>query len=500
MRGSQAAQSEPLLGPTAGEGTVSSKTMDKSTATTTTTTRVQAHVPQDSTGTDDASLQVTLSREPIQTLVTYKVYKRRWVGLLQLTLLNIIVSWDWLTFAPVSTSSAQYFGTTEAVINWLSTAFLLAFLVISPVVIWILNKGGPRPSMWMASALIFIGNWVRYAGTRPAKPQFGVVMLGQILIGLAQPFVLAAPTRYSDMWFTENGRIGATALASLANPLGGALGQLIDPAFCSKPADVPNMVLYVAIISTVCCLPSFILSASPPTPPSAASGAPKPSVNLATLQRLLKNPGFICLFIPFTIYVSCFNAISSLLNSILYPYGFSETAAGLTGALLIVVGLVTSAVTSPVLDRARHLRLWAVRVFVPVIAAMYIAWIFLPETRGDAAPYAVSAVLGAASFALVPLALELLVDVSWPESPEVSSVVCWSAGQLGGAICIIIMDALAGVWPGQPAGNMKAGLVFLAVFACLAVPAPMFLGVGKVGLLKRDVAERMGERIDDGDG
>jgi hypothetical protein len=50
-----------------------------------------------------------------------------------------------------------------------------------------------------------------------------VVMFGQILTGLAQPFVLAAPTRYSDMWFTERGRTGATALASLANPLGGAV-------------------------------------------------------------------------------------------------------------------------------------------------------------------------------------------------------------------------------------------------------------------------------------
>ena len=48
-------------------------------------------------------------------------------------------------------------------------------------------------------------------------------MVGQILTGLAQPFVLAAPTRYSDMWFTEGGRVGATALASLANPFGAAV-------------------------------------------------------------------------------------------------------------------------------------------------------------------------------------------------------------------------------------------------------------------------------------
>ena len=53
-------------------------------------------------------------------------------------------------------------------------------------------------------------------------------MFGQILTGLAQPFVLAAPTRYSDLWFTESGRVSATAVASLANPFGGAVRVLMS--------------------------------------------------------------------------------------------------------------------------------------------------------------------------------------------------------------------------------------------------------------------------------
>jgi sugar phosphate permease len=73
-------------------------------------------------------------------------------------------------------------------------------------------------------------------------------MFGQILIGLAQPFVLSAPTRYSDLWFTNRGRVAATAVMSLANPFGGALAQLIDPIWAGKPGDIPNMVLYIAII------------------------------------------------------------------------------------------------------------------------------------------------------------------------------------------------------------------------------------------------------------
>lgn len=77
---------------------------------------------------------------------------------------------------------------------------------------------------------------------------FGLVMLGQILIGFAQPFVLNTPTYYSDLWFTSNARVSATALASLANPFGAAIGQLVNPILATDASEIPKMVLITAII------------------------------------------------------------------------------------------------------------------------------------------------------------------------------------------------------------------------------------------------------------
>lgn len=190
---------------------------------------------------------------PDGSTVFWKVYRRRWFGVLQLTLLNVIVSWDWLTFSPVPGHAAAYFGNSETSINWLSTAFLLAFPVASPAVIYVLHLG-PKPSIIVSAVLVLLGNWLRYAGARAGDGDgdgdgnFGLVMFGQVVTGLSQPFVLAAPTRYSDMWFTNRGRVAVTALMSLANPLGAALGQLVIPFLVEAPADIPNMVLYVSII------------------------------------------------------------------------------------------------------------------------------------------------------------------------------------------------------------------------------------------------------------
>ncbi|KAI1141564.1 MFS general substrate transporter [Hypoxylon sp. FL0543] len=406
--------------------------------------------------------------------VVYKVYKRRWFGLLQLTLLNIIVSWDWLTFSPVSQNAAIYYSTSESAINWLSTAFLFSFVVIFPVTIYALHWG-PKPSIVAAAVLILVGNWIRFAGSHSRDGGiYGVVMFGQILTGLAQPFVLGAPTRFSDMWFTNRGRVAATALASLANPFGAALGQLVVPFMVTGPGDVSNAVLYVAIISSVAALPSFFIPAAPPTPPGPSGSRPKATLRHSV--RLLKSVEIWLILVPYSLYVGFFNSVSSLLNQIMMPYGFSSDDAGIAGALLIVVGLVASAVSSPILDRTKAFLL-AIKLAVPLIGLCYLIFIWMPGTRNLAGPYVVLSVLGAASFSLVPVALEFLCELSYPMSPEVTSTIAWAGGQLLGGVFIVISDALKAGPEADPPQNMSNALIFTAVLSLAVVPMPLALGL-----------------------
>jgi sugar phosphate permease len=406
---------------------------------------------------------------------SYRVYKTRWYGLAQLVLLNIVVSWDWLTFAAVSSTSAEFFGVTESDISWLSTGFLFAFVVSAPATIWVLNRYGPKASILVASGLTLVGAWIRYAGARAASPSLGVVIFGQILIGLAQPFVLAAPTRYSNLWFSDKGRVSATALASLANPFGGALGQLIGPFWATDASGIPNVVLYTAIISSVAALPAIFIPKAPPTPPSAIAAAPILDLR-AALRQLPRSIPFWLIFIPFSVYVGFFNATSSLLVPMLEPYGFSEEDAGIAGAVLIVVGLVASAIISPMVDRTKAY-LITVKVLVPFIAISYVILIFMPATRSIAGVYITCALIGGTSFSLLPCTLELFTLVTHPISPEVSSTIAWSGGQFLGAVFIIIMNALRsyGGSNGGPDGNMTRALIFQAVISCVVVPFPLFL-------------------------
>ena len=318
---------------------------------------------------------------------------------------------------------------------------------------------------------------MRYGAMRTTPASFPLTMAAQVIIGLAQPFVLTAPTRYSDLWFTPRGRVSTTALASLANPFGGALGQLIGPFLASSPSDIPNLTLYVAIISSAATIPSFFVPAKPPTPVAPSSTHPRPPF-LKQMHLLIRSANFWLVFIPFSVYVGLFNSVSSILVQILTPYGFSETEGGIAGALLILVGLVAAAITSPIVDRSKRYLL-LIKILIPILALCYLVFIWGPPSGSIAAPYVICSILGAASFSLVPVALEWLVEVSWPVGPEVSSTICWAGGQFLGAIFIIISDALQEGKGASPPRNMHRALIFQAVIA--SAVAPLALAIGGFG-------------------
>lgn len=217
------------------------------------------------------------------------------------------------------------------------------------------------------------------------------------------------------------------------------------------------------------------MPAKPPTPVGPSSETPKLDLR-ASIPALARSPELWLILVPFAIYVGFFNSVSTLLNQMMKPYGFSDDEAGIAGAVLIVVGLVFSAVTSPILDRNKRFLL-AIKVLVPIIGLCYLAFIWMPETRVLAGPYVVLAILGASCFALVPVALEYLIELSHPLSPEVTSTIAWAGGQLCGAIFTIISDALRSGEDAHPPKNMKNALIFQAVIALAVVPLPLCLGL-----------------------
>ena len=77
------------------------------------------------------------------------------------------------------------------------------------------------------------------------------------------------------------------------------------------------------------------------------------------------------------------------------------------------------------------------------------------------------------------------MEITYPFSPEIGSTICWTGGQLLGAIFILIQDALKAGENASPPVNMQNALIFSAVVAVVAAPWPLC-----IGCFGRDVRRR----------
>lgn len=172
---------------------------------------------------------------PLKGEVQLKTYKRRYFGLAELILLNFATGWGYAAPGVVSTTATEWFGVSYSMLNNLSIASSLVFLIPAPFVIWVLNRHGPKKSIIIAAVLTVIGNWIVYGATRAKSFEGNIV--GTVIAALAAPFVMAAPTRYSRQWFSDRSRTIATAAQSLAYPLGAGFGALTGP-YSESPASL----------------------------------------------------------------------------------------------------------------------------------------------------------------------------------------------------------------------------------------------------------------------
>jgi FLVCR family MFS transporter 7 len=150
------------------------------------------------------------------------------------------------------------------------------------------------------------------------------------------------------------------------------------------------------------------------------------------------------------------------------------------------VGIVASIIISIITDRTHAFPL-TIKILTPIVAVSYLAFLFAPTTHQIVAPYIILAVLGASSFALLPVALEYVVEVTYPVSPEVTSTILWATGQLLGGVFTIIMNVLKdddGLEGNKdyPPGNMQRALVFQAIICCLTAVIPFGLNMPMLGM------------------
>ncbi|KAK3824783.1 MAG: major facilitator superfamily domain-containing protein [Benniella sp.] len=236
-------------------------------------------------------------------------------------------------------------------------------------------------------------------------------------------------------------------------------------------------VLVCAILAIVAILPAFLTTDRPPTPPSPSAAEALAMTQEepfhVSLRKVGTNKQFQLMMVVFGTFAGCFNAFTSLISQFTAPYGYSANEAGYFGAAIVIAGLVSAGIAGPMTDKYKHYKTIC-RTLVVVSTMMYILFIFVVRRGAFVGIMIVSVLLGVASFSVLPAALELAVEITYPVTPASSTSILWTFGQLMGIIFLLISGELQDNQLSETKG-INPPIIFLAACCVLFGMVPGFM-------------------------
>ncbi|XP_045385262.1 solute carrier family 49 member A3 isoform X1 [Lemur catta] len=376
----------------------------------------------------------------------HRAYARRWVFLLVVSLLSCSNAMLWLSFAPVADTIAEHFFLSTEQINWLSLVYLVVSIPFGVVAIWMLDSVGLRGATILGAWLNFAGSVLR---TLPCVAvgtlhPFAFFMGGQSLCALAQTLVIFSPAKLAALWFPEHQRATANMIATMSNPLGILVANVLSPALVKKGEDIPIMLGVCAIPAGLACLlaTTCLWESVPPTPPSAGAASSTSEKFLDGLKLLLRNKAYILLAVCFGGGTGIFSSLMALLEQIFCASGYSSEFSGLCGALFIVFGILGALILGIYVDRTKCFT-EATKISFCLTSLACVAFALVSQLQGQTfALAAICSLLGLFGFSVAPVAMELAVECSFPVGEGAAAGLVFVLGQVEGVIIMVALMAL----------------------------------------------------------
>jgi MFS family permease len=359
-----------------------------------------------------------------------KVYGYRWIVLLAFGLIALMTQVLWITFAPITSAAAQFYGKPDLMIGLLSMSFMIVYILMVLPASWAIDTWGFRAAVGLGAVLSAV-----FALTRGIfASSFTVVLLSTVGIAIGQPFVIGSITKVAARWFPAEERATASGLGTLALYLGPLAAMLLGP-YLVLHVGLPRMLLIYGIATAAAAVIFLALAREhPPTP----AGRDERVLMLDGLKSMLRQRDFIILLFMFFVGLGLFNSVSTWVEDIIRPRGFSITQAGTLGGLMLIGGIVGAVVVPLFSDKLRRRKpfiLLALCGLLPGLMGITFASGFgLLLLSGFA--------FGFFLLSAGPIGFQYGAEITHPAPEGTSNSLLIVMGQVSGIVFIMGMDAL----------------------------------------------------------
>lgn len=363
---------------------------------------------------------------------TYKLYGYRWVVLAVFMFINLTIQMLWITYAPITGPAATFYGVSDLQIGLLAMSFMIAFIPLSIPVSWLIDTYGFRLAVSIGAVLMGIFGLLRgLFGTN-----YSLVLWSTIGIAVAQPFLLNAWTKVPANWFAIEERATAVGLVTLSNLIGTALGLVLTPIL-TETISIPTVQLIYGGIAAFSAI-LFVLFAreKPPTPPGPAGSEVRALVLDGLKHSLTVKPFLLYLFVSF-IGLGIFNGVTTWVENIIRPRGFTPTDAGTLGALMLLGGVLGAVIIPPFSDKQRKRQpyiLLGLILAIPGLAGLAFAvssWLLFVSAFA----------MGFFLISTSPIGMQYAAEVTHPTPEGTSNGLIQLFGQAS-VVFVYIMEAL----------------------------------------------------------
>ena len=385
-----------------------------------------------------------------------RVYSYRWIVLVVFMFILGMTQLLWITFAPITKNAAQFYGVSDLKIGLFSMSFMIVYVFVSIPASWVIDTYGFRVGVGIGAVLTGI-----FALTRGIfASDYNLVLLSQVGIAVGQPFVLNSITKVAARWFPINERATAAGLGSLALYLGIVAGMALTPYLTIK-YGLPEMLYIYGIVSLISAF-TFILLAreKPPTPP-CPPGQEERALMLDGLNQMIRQKDFIILMVVFFIGLGIFNGVTTWIEDIIRPRGFTVVQAGNLGGLMVIGGII-GAVVMPLLSdfyrKRKPFILLALIGAIPGLLGITFAtsyWLLLLS----------GFVFGFFILSAGPIGFQFGAELTYPAPEGTSNGLLILMGQISGIIFIFAMDRFKSPATGSmtPSMLIHIGLMVLSL-------------------------------------
>jgi len=386
----------------------------------------------------------------------YRLYGYRWVVLSVFMFTNLTIQMLWITYAPITGLAAEFYNVTDLQIGLLSMAFMIAFIPFSIPASWVIDTYGFRLAVGIGAVLMGVFGLLRgFAGAN-----YNLVLWSTVGIAVAQPFLLNAWTTIAAKWFPVKSRATAVGLVTLANLVGTALGMVLTPVLIETITISSVQLIYGGIAAFSSVLFLILARETPPSPPCAPGGETRALV-LDGLKHALKIKPFLFYLIVSFIGLGIFNGLTTWIEAIIRPRGFTPTDAGTLGALMVAGGLVGAVVLPALSDKQRKRQPYLMLAFLGAIPGL----IGLTFAQSGPLLFISAIVLGFFLVSAMPIGMQYAAEITYPTPEGTSNGLIQLFGQ-GAVVFVYIMEAMK-TKNGSFTPSLILALVLLAVSAGL---------------------------------